>query len=1018
MSASTELQILHCPEQGPHSFRLWRGEGLSPIVRLPSPFDQPVSGLPDSNLMRELRWYLEEFLDYPFPPETGRAERLLAALRDWGQTAFRMLTDGALSADNLAVVADNPHVFAWPWEALADESGRWLSETRGIERRPGQPVTGTGLSDQLARDRVRILLVIARSGEQDVRFGSLARPVVELIERERLPAEVEVLRPPTFRRLQRHLEEQNRAGRPYHLVHFDGHGHWGPYPGPGRREGRKTGWLLFEDATGQPDWIDAERFSEALQEQGVPAVVLNACQSALIDAEADDPSASVAHALLRAGVRAVVAMSYSVYVSAARAFLPAFYRQLFATGRLTDAVRAGRRELHDRPGRVCARGTFPLRDALVPVVYQQGELTFAFASQAPREQAAPSRLPEEARDGAAGFVGRDGPILQLERALRGPRPAVLIQGMGGQGKTTLAKGFLRWLEQTGGLGEGVFWFSFEGCRNAEAFVNRLGERLFGPDFARQRWEERRQQVTAECRKRHLRIVWDNFESVRGVPGTSVSGLLPDEDAAVLRQFVFDLDGGRTRVLITSRSREDWLDPEPESGQPPALWRLRSLGGLDGEERWEFADALLEAQRLTAHREDVNFGELMGALGGHPLSMRVMLPKLKDRPAAELLKALRANVEALRSPDADEAEVRLFATLRLATDELPESWRPLLVGLALHEGFVDGDYLVEIATQVDGGCTRETVNGFLATLALGGLLRDHGQAVFEMHPALSGYLRTALGDEGRGAWLQAFADVMGSVANAVAPLPAHEQRSVVHWHLANFQAARQAAHELALHDRYAALTQALAVFAQHRRDYRTAAVLYRVLIDHHLQRGHETRAAGAYHQLGRVAEEERDFDGARDCYLRSIAIKEKERNEYEAASSYHQLGTVAQKQGDFTAARNWYLKSVAISERLGPELQAAATYHELGLLAQKEGDWTAAREFYLKSLTINLKQGNKYHAAMTYHNLGTLAQEQRDLDSAREWYLKSLALNTTAQGKAWRGMQQIPKRRGDVQEARP
>jgi tetratricopeptide (TPR) repeat protein len=1032
MSASTELEIRHCPEHGPRSFRVCRDSETQPgaIVELLSPYDQPVTGLPDSNLMRELRWYLEEFLDYPFPPETTRAERLLAALKDWGQAACRALFGRQPSEEAVAVVADGPSVFGWPWEALADEQGHWLSEMCGIQRRPSSAARVAELPDGLARDRVRILLVIARSGANDVRFRSLARPVVELIERERLPAEIEVLRPPTFGRLRKHLEEQTRAGRPYHLVHFDGHGYSGLCPDPKRRDGRRTGWLLFEDGSGQPDWIDAETFSQALSACGVPAVVLNACQSALVEEEAADSSASVAHALLHAGVRAVVAMSYSVYVSAARVFMPAFYRRLFATGRLSDAVHAGQRELHGRPERVCARSTYPLRDALVPVLYQQAPLAFEFAAQSARVEAVPSRLPEAARQGfdGAGFVGRDGEILQLERALHDPHhSAILIQGMGGQGKTALAKAFLRWLEQTGGLGDGVFWFSFESCRNVEAFFNRLGEQLFGPDFTRHKWEERLRQVTEECRKKRLRIVWDNFESVLGVPGTEVTGLLSDEDAAILRRFLFDLRQGRSKVLITSRSPETWLDPQ--SG-PTSVLRLRSLGGLDGEERWELASAILQTHGLTRQAESPALHDLIESLRGHPLSMRVVLPRLRERAASDLLVALRNNVADLRSANAEDAELRLFALLKLATEDLPAAWRPLLLGL--HEGFVDGDHLAAMATQVDAGCTRQTVDDFLAALARGGLLRDHGRQVFEMHPALAGYLRTTPGskDGQRLAWGRAFIGAMSSVAVRFSPLEAHQQRAVAYLHQANFQAARRAAREAGLHADYSALTEALASFAQRRRDFRTAGELYRALAEHHQERWELGQSATAYHHLGMIAREERDletargwyvralavgklsgnedaatydelgridleqrnFAASREWYLKSLDVTQKQGKEQHAARTLHQLGLVAEQELDFAAAREWYLKSLAIKEKHGNEHDAAITYHQLGMLALGEGDLATARQCCLQSLAIEEKLGNEHHAALSYAALGNVALRERDLASARRWYLKSLAID--------------------------
>ena len=82
--------------------------------------------------MRELQWYLETFLDYPFPPDTDRAERVLQALRDWGEQAFRSLFEDrsarrmfdAATTDysslHLQISSDDPGVMAWPWEALRD----------------------------------------------------------------------------------------------------------------------------------------------------------------------------------------------------------------------------------------------------------------------------------------------------------------------------------------------------------------------------------------------------------------------------------------------------------------------------------------------------------------------------------------------------------------------------------------------------------------------------------------------------------------------------------------------------------------------------------------------------------------------------------------------------------------------------------------------------------------------------------------------------------------------------------
>ena len=66
--------IQHIDESDPPSFNVIRGSDnkkLGGPYDVPSPIGYPVEGRPNSELMQELRWYLEEFLDYPYEPNTG-----------------------------------------------------------------------------------------------------------------------------------------------------------------------------------------------------------------------------------------------------------------------------------------------------------------------------------------------------------------------------------------------------------------------------------------------------------------------------------------------------------------------------------------------------------------------------------------------------------------------------------------------------------------------------------------------------------------------------------------------------------------------------------------------------------------------------------------------------------------------------------------------------------------------------------------------------------------------------------
>jgi hypothetical protein len=774
----TTLIIRHLPSTDPPQFQVQRlsdGKTTSPVA-VPSPAHFHVKGRPDNcHLTPELRWYLETFLDYPFPPETDHAEQVQTALQDWGKQAFQTLFSNLDAAPEffkathkgydrllLQISSDDPTVLAWPWEALHHPKGDRLAVTCQIERRPNQADDPPPLSKKLPKDRVNILLVIARPYERDVRFRSIARPLVEVAVKPDMPAEVHVLRPPTFDQLREYLKQRPNF---YHILHFDGHGAYSVAPA-GRNTGHtllgKQGRLIFETADGKDDPIEAERLSELLREHAVPAVVLNACQSAMLDETADDPFASVAAALLNAGMRSVVAMAYSLYVSGAQQFLPAFYRGLFETGNVARAVRAGRQEMRAHPERVCARGTFPLEDWLVPVLYQQDPLDFSFAKKDQATERPESRLPEEARDthNPYGFVGRDRPLLELERALHRAPAGILITGLGGVGKTTLARGFLRWLEETGGLGDGVFWFSFVTIRSVEYVLNTLGDALLSdPSF--RTWDTARkvEELAKECRKQRLLIVWDNFESVKGVAGTTLEANLSETDCRLLHGFLGLLRGGQTKVLITSRSPEDWL------GGPDTRYLLK-LPGLDGEERWEFVNTILRDQGKHADRSDPAFKYLVELLNGHPLTMRVILPRLERQTIAELIDALRRRFVApdqidANDPERHDPEKQLFAALQIVQDSLPDRWKALLTPLALHEGFVNAHFLTMMAEKIDATWTREIIDEFLNTLTRAGLLRDHVPQNYELHPALTGFLRpheAQRNEPTRENWRRAFVSV--------------------------------------------------------------------------------------------------------------------------------------------------------------------------------------------------------------------------------------------------------------------
>ncbi len=231
------LQICHEGyENGQAKFVVISGDSLNRTepVPLPAPAAFPVETGEGATLADELKWYLEQYLEYPKGPFADRAEKIMAALKDWGQTCFEALfrnfnavswyRDARQKLENLElrIASNDPSVLAWPWEALHNRDDQYLAHRCRLERQILYKAEPFELSPNLPHDQLNILLVIARPRQNDVGYHTLARPMVDLAGDG--PVNIEVLRPPTFDQLRAHLAEKKDF---YHIVHFDGHGGYG-----------------------------------------------------------------------------------------------------------------------------------------------------------------------------------------------------------------------------------------------------------------------------------------------------------------------------------------------------------------------------------------------------------------------------------------------------------------------------------------------------------------------------------------------------------------------------------------------------------------------------------------------------------------------------------------------------------------------------------------------------------------------------------------------------------------------
>jgi tetratricopeptide (TPR) repeat protein len=670
-------------------------------------FESPLGSIE----LEEIRWYLERYPGWPFGTFRDRARKLEASLPEWGRELYRRTLAtaaettaawrraegsarrvvvevedaGPVAGDDGGSSGSAAALLALPWELLADDEG-YLFEgglgarvVRRIPRRESRPPLPVA-------DRLRVLLVIARPEEEGVAFldpRASARPLIEALAPLGHRAELEVLADGTFPALREALARAEKAGSPFHVVHFDGHGVYDPHLGLGE--------LCFENpadaAANKPErraeLIDAEKLGGLLRQRRVPVFVLEACQTAMADQEV---RASVAARLLQAGVGSVLAMTHAVLVETARRFTDRFYQALAAGERIGSAMVAAEHHLRDDPtrGKAGGHGALTLQDWFVPVLFQEeeGDLQLLTAGAAAPEDLAAER---QVREGelppppAHGFVGRARELLAVSRRLRDDR-VLAVLGEGGQGKTALAVECARWLLDLRHA-ERLAFASVEDLPGARLLLERLGRQLVpgysvakeeGTGTSDEQLRRARLPVERVLAERRVLLVVDNLESILPAPGKGAPAAAdPGEVLALLADLAA---AGDTRLLVTSR------EAPPAPLQSPTL-RLGPLGREEGREL--VAGVLARADRAPAgDADEAAIDALVEQVGGHARSLVLLAPLVAEQGLKITKEAVAKKMADLEKLHPGDRENSLLASVRLSLDRLPQPARTQVRALAV------------------------------------------------------------------------------------------------------------------------------------------------------------------------------------------------------------------------------------------------------------------------------------------------------------------------------------------------
>ena len=833
---------------------------------------------------------------------------------------------------------------------------------------------------------LRIVVAIAAplDGEPKLDYESELRNIVTSVREARAEGtEVRIVTFATTAEIKKALD----AGD-VHVLHISCHG--------------SAGRLVLEDENGGARLVDARTLIEEAIPPGKmpPVICLSACDTNVTDPSGDLPA--VADELVSSGAPAVIGTETSVSDRYATLVFARVYAELTKATEQPDpatALAAARRQVLqacESSERSRDRHEQVLSGWSVVTIQAASSREALFDPEAVRSgQRAPSKaIPMLGKIPAlkvGSFVGRRREQLEIPRFLADEdRGGVVLHGIGGIGKTSLAGEILRRSREQR---PDLVVVTVSGTITAEGLLNRIITKLritllkqrsdsghlgilnmLGDPRAIEDWGTRVRILQDDFLGQvPIIIVLDNFEDnlqpIQKDNDSRRNGLKSHGGRRISEQKLADFlaalarTPGPSSLLITCRYCFEFPD---DSGEYLRWW---GLGPLSFSETLRLAWDLPHVEAL----DDYQLRVLWASIGGHPRTLEMLdallghgrgrLPRIEQELRQRLKRTLPDGMDVAdwlnrpRDLDVSVAEAVTLAANDVLLPQLldllsPEAKR-LLMGLALFRRPVERSAATFVlGAPVEGGAAENGANGapylpFATELPVDDLLDE----------LVSTTLLTRL-ENANGSSSQWF---------------------VHRWTASALERQEESAVEAAEEDKAERHRRAAAYWMWH---YRATDQSREADVEDLLE---------CYAHFGEAEDVEQSDDAAQGAAsildligrwdderaLANSQLQNTRLNKDRQAAWHHQLGVLARRRGDYDTARTRYQQALAIFEELGNRAGTAKTYHQLGILAHDQSHYDTARTHYQQALTIFEELGDRVNIAKVRHNLNILVQDQND-----------------------------------------
>ena len=348
-----------------------------------------------------------------------------------------------------------------------------------------------------------------------------------------------------------------------------------------------------------------------------------------------------------------------------------------------------------------------------------------------------SRLGELPRVPETGFIGRSRELLALQRLLWHERYSVVC-GQGGEGKTTLAAEFARWMVRSQQVRRAAF-VSVETHSHIDAILDALGHQLVGEDYSVAMFENREKAILPierALREQDTLVVVDNMESILLSPfleeetPEALSEDAREKLTAILALCERLLKVRETRLVFTSR--------EPLPAPFDAERNRREVHQLDRHDAVKLVERVLNAAGGDAGASDAareQIEHLVDAVHCHARTLALLAPALRERGVEATRASLVDLMAEMERKFPGSREQSVFASVELSLRRMSPANRDRAGVLGVFHGAVDPQ-VIRVMMQWE----EADVASLAVELVETGLATPNRYNHLTLNPALCPYLR--------------------------------------------------------------------------------------------------------------------------------------------------------------------------------------------------------------------------------------------------------------------------------------